>query len=73
MQQPSAPVPRRGNKQAERDARLARALRDNLRRRKAQARVRQPAPDPAPPDGVPGDGAADLSAAGLSPKSNPDG
>jgi hypothetical protein len=72
MQQPPALVPRRGDKQAARDARLARALRDNLHRRKAQARARQPAPDPAPADGVPGDAAGDLSADALSPKSNRD-
>jgi hypothetical protein len=42
--------------QAARDARLAQALRDNLRRRKAQARAREAGgtePDPGEPEGEP--------------------
>ncbi|UFN47780.1 hypothetical protein LPC08_17420 [Roseomonas sp. OT10] len=35
----------------EREARLAKALRDNLRRRKAQARARADAPAPVPAEG----------------------
>jgi hypothetical protein len=47
------------SERAARDERLARALRENLQRRKAQARARPPA-----------DGEAGLSGADLSPKSN---
>lgn len=41
-----------------REARLAQALRDNLKRRKQQARAREedptpPSPEPAPPDKIP--------------------
>ena len=41
-----------------REARLAQALRDNLKRRKQQARAREeeptpPSPEPAPPDTPP--------------------
>jgi hypothetical protein len=51
-----------GERAAARDARLARALRDNLRRRKAQANARAAA----------GATAADLSGGALSHKSKRD-
>jgi len=41
-------APARRDKPATRDERLARALRQNLRRRKEQARARQPSEDAEP-------------------------
>ena len=74
MRVPPDPTGPRSTRRAERDTRLARALRDNLHRRKAQARARLPVDDPAEPDAVPdGTTASDLSETGLSPKSNRDG
>lgn len=53
----------------DREARLAAALRANLRRRKAQARARaQPAPaDPAPADGREGGEACNPPPSGTAP------
>jgi hypothetical protein len=42
------PSPARQIERAARDERLARALRENLRRRKEQARAREPNPDERP-------------------------
>ena len=43
-----AQPPAKSTERSERDKRLADALRQNLRRRKAQARARQEAVDPPP-------------------------
>ncbi len=43
----SRPMPARRSEQAARDRRLARALRENLRRRKEQVRAREPRPGKA--------------------------
>ena len=42
-----SPPARNRRERAEREARLARALRENLRRRKDKARAQQPPPEPA--------------------------
>ncbi len=55
MAEPSRPSPARQVERAERDERLARALRDNLRRRKEQARARQPHAGEQPDTATAGD------------------
>jgi hypothetical protein len=59
--------PRKAAARAARDERLARALRDNLRRRKEQARAQAAPPDTAADPG------SILSAAPVSRKSKPGG
>lgn len=49
MADPKAPAPK-GKAQTDREARLAAALRENLRKRKAQSRARAEDAAPAPPE-----------------------
>lgn len=56
MGEPSQPGTKQGTERAEREGRLAKALRDNLRRRKEQARVRQRRAAPLPNKGEGSDG-----------------
>ncbi|MBU8538577.1 hypothetical protein [Falsiroseomonas tokyonensis] len=53
MDDPPAPASRKTEAQLAREARLAAALRENLRRRKAQARARAEPPEIAPPSAAP--------------------
>lgn len=55
MAEPPRPSAVRQVEQAARDERLARALRDNLRRRKEQARARQPHAEEQPDTATTGD------------------
>jgi hypothetical protein len=56
MGEASRPGAKRGTERAERDKRLAKALRDNLQRRKEQARARQRLAAPLSKEGAGGDG-----------------
>jgi hypothetical protein len=56
MTQPLNPGANHNTERAAREERLAKALRDNLQRRKEQARARQQRAGPSPEKGEGGDG-----------------